>query len=284
MLDNVPEEAYRTKGILVVSAYDESGLEHTLALPISIHRPLEIVYTGKADIAQIYAATPMSGCLTGSTAGTDYTYSESTTETRSRSIGMNWDQTWMESHSVTNERSRTETNGVTITKYDLFTGVSGSYGEFGTQWHVGLESIIRAGYQGHYNQGWSTMRAHMTGQTIGEDHSVSDTVSQSLTRTEGHTIAQGMSDFYEISSSDMKLNSFTTTIFAGMYAVAYRQTTRLHRPGTMIAYNLCGEPSVAGQVALTDWVWSVDVAQGGACPPFPVPNLPPPQCAIGPCE
>ena len=62
------------------------------------------------------------------------------------------------------------------------------------------------------------------------------------------------------------------------------QTTRLALPGSIVAYNLCGNPSIVAQTDFYDYIWSVDLAQGEACPPFPKSKLPDAQCFLSPCS
>ena len=63
----------------------------------------------------------------------------------------------------------------------------------------------------------------------------------------------------------------------------YRQTVRIALPGAFVAYNLCGIPEVVGETNFFDYTWSVDLATGSSCPPFPASSLPPATCYITPC-
>jgi hypothetical protein len=51
----------------------------------------------------------------------------------------------------------------------------------------------------------------------------------------------------------------------------------------IVAYNLCGVPTVVADASLDDFIWSVDLAQGDECPPFPEPDLSAAACYIQPC-
>jgi len=52
----------------------------------------------------------------------------------------------------------------------------------------------------------------------------------------------------------------------------------------IVAYNLCGVPTVVADATLDDFIWSVDLAQGEECPPFPESDLPEAQCFQSPCR
>jgi hypothetical protein len=76
---------------------------------------------------------------------------------------------------------------------------------------------------------------------------------------------------------------FQGMILPGEYGLFYRQTSRLALPGAIVAYDLCGAPNVVAETQLQDYIWSVDLAQGAECPPFPETDLPEPECFQQPC-
>ena len=87
MFNPVPnDERFYVAGIRVV-AYDAEGNSVETALPMTVHRPIEIEYDGNYEIAERYEPVPVSGCIPGSV-GSRATYSESRTETRQKSVSM----------------------------------------------------------------------------------------------------------------------------------------------------------------------------------------------------
>ncbi len=78
-----------------VIAYDDDGNSVETALPMSVHRPMEVVAIGKTPVtAQIYEPNPVSGCIPGGI-GTVVEYSESETETRQASVKVTVSNKWL---------------------------------------------------------------------------------------------------------------------------------------------------------------------------------------------
>ena len=88
------EQFYVTS--LRVKAYDAEGNMAETALPLSVHRALEVVYDGKREVAERYAPAPVSGCIPGSI-GTRVSYSETKSEFRQRTVSMTINQSWLRS-------------------------------------------------------------------------------------------------------------------------------------------------------------------------------------------
>jgi hypothetical protein len=88
------EQFYVTS--LRVKAYDAEGNMAETALPLSVHRALEIVYDGKREVAERYEPAPVSGCIPGSI-GTRVSYSETKSEFRQRTVSMTVNQNWLRS-------------------------------------------------------------------------------------------------------------------------------------------------------------------------------------------
>lgn len=123
MFNPVPnDERFYVAGIRVV-AYDADGNSVETALPMTVHRPIEIEYDGNYEIAEQYEPVPVSGCIPGSV-GSRVSYSESRTETRQRSVSvtlssrfsqqagvtqsMNWQEGISEGNSTSRSLSGTE--------------------------------------------------------------------------------------------------------------------------------------------------------------------------------
>jgi hypothetical protein len=273
-----------------VASTDTNGVEHQMQLTIGVHRPIEYIDSGVSQIAQIEEAAPDSGCLSGGdTNGTTVTYMQSHTDTRTRTLGLTWDENWL--NSVTNEHggATTVTNGInwnatnTDTQGWTFgweTGVSATGGEKAGVPGIAEESLsltVSGGIHGDHSWGFSDSRS------VGGDHSQSDTESWATSSTTSHTVAKGSSDFWAVSSADSKSLSFTGLVLPHRFGVFYRQTTRIAIPGSVVAYNLCGTPQVVADADFFDYQWSLELAQGDTCSPLPKSHLPAAQCVMSPC-
>jgi hypothetical protein len=293
--ERVPQEVPFYLASLGVASLDTKGRQHILSLDFGVHTPIEHIQTGKVKVAEIMEAAPVSGCISGGeTNGRTVTYTEQETDTRSRTVGVNWNQEWREEVSETQGTSTTETNGVSVEVSESET--------VGTEWgwedgrdisgggNAGgsLFGVVEVGVSGEYkdihreHRSWNASRT--VGRTVGRSYSRSDTESWAFTQTIGQSVSQGGSDFWTIESSSSTIVSFEGLILPGEYGVFYRQTTRLAIPGAVVSYNLCGEPEIVAETNFYDYAWSVDLAQGAECPPFPESSLPEAQCLIAPCE
>lgn len=100
VFNEVPEgqQAYVTE--LRVIAYDKEGRSVETALPISVHRPLEVIYDGSYELAERLEPVPVSGCIPGGI-GSNVSYSESVSETRTQRVSMAISQRWSSSSGRT---------------------------------------------------------------------------------------------------------------------------------------------------------------------------------------
>lgn len=76
-----------------------------------------------------------------------------------------------------------------------------------------------------------------------------------------------------VSSSKSKDLKITGKILPKQFGVFYRQTIQLERVGNLVGHGPCGSSQDLGQVIVTDWVWSPDLAKSMGCPPLPPSNL-----------
>ena len=93
-------------GIRIIAENDEGERIET-ALPISVHRPIEVRYGGAYELAQVYEPEPVSGCQQGSLGGS-VSYSERYTETRQQSVRMTVSRNFNESSSAAETQSLNE--------------------------------------------------------------------------------------------------------------------------------------------------------------------------------
>lgn len=277
-------------GGFAVRALGADGIERKLDLAIGIHRPIEYIDSGEVKIAQIEPAKPDSGCLSGGeTNGTTVSYTETHTETRTRTLGLTWDESWLTSvsnmtggsttrtNSVNWNVSHTETEGWTF-GWDASTSVTGGAeaSVFGLA-KASLSTTVQGGIHQDHNWGYTD------GRSVGGDYSESDTESWATTNTQSHNVGQGSSDFWAVSSADSTALSMTGLILPGRFGVFYRQVTRIAIPGSVVAYNLCGQPEVVAQSHFFDYLWSLELAQGASCSPLPESKLPGAECIMAPC-
>jgi hypothetical protein len=93
VFNQIPDnmQSYVT-GVRVV-AYDNEGKMVETALPISVHRPIEVKYDGSYELAERYEPVPVSGCIPGAV-GNQVSYSETSVDTRTQSVSMTVSNSW----------------------------------------------------------------------------------------------------------------------------------------------------------------------------------------------
>jgi len=289
VVPEVPGNALAYGAVLSIVATDAGGQLYGSAFAIAVHRPLEFFYNGNVIVGEVLAPAPVSACIPGGEAGRDAMYDESMSETRSRGYSLNWNESWLSSHTVSSSSSSTvglsETNGVgfATTDGESFRWSLGS--EVGGSGTIGLSDIVSIGISakvtgmigGETRRDVENSRDRETGLT--ESETTTDTAS--ATETTG-----GMSGEvfrWDVSSTETVARGFGGRVLPGTYGVFYRQTLRLLRRGLLVAYNQCGAATVVGDLDFTDWTWSPDLALGEGCPPLPRSNLPEAECLVAPC-
>lgn len=175
-----------------ILAIDSQGNQAQRTVVLKVWSAIEVDYKGGYKVVQSFDPTPVSGCINGGDIGRDVTYSELTSETRSRSI-----------------------------KY-----IAKASGGFDIK-------VVR-------------LNAEF-----------------------------GMEVEGSVSSSKSKDLKITGKILPKQWAAFYRQTLQVERNASLRAHGPCGSTQDLGQVVVTDWVWSPDLAKksGGTCPPLPKSNL-----------
>ncbi len=120
----VPENLqYYVAGIRV-TAYNDQGEMIETALPMTIHRPVEVRYGGKYELAEVYEPEPVTGCTPG-TIGATVQYEERQSETRQQSVNVTVSSNWRRSSGRTISEQLRE--GVSI-------GESNSQRRGGAEW------------------------------------------------------------------------------------------------------------------------------------------------------
>ncbi len=73
-----------------VAVTDASGKSTTLTIPFTVHQRAEMLYDNSFKIAERFEPILVTDCIPGGDIGRDVTYHESSSESRSRSMGYNW--------------------------------------------------------------------------------------------------------------------------------------------------------------------------------------------------
>lgn len=396
----VPDNANGFTTSVIVSAEGDDGQTYTLEVPIVVRRPLQVFFDSGMSMAQLFEPEPVSGCIPGGQGGVEVGYSESHSETRSRTVTHTQVDGWQENYgeAFTDTHMTADTEGKQVTRgttssysdtrseswqevnqtsesttqarqttghvtfsssdtesYDwgihgeeshsfskelgleagltgtvegtlapsaTVLGVGGSLGSLSTSLQTSLKAQGKLGWVDTESGGWtanhgtsstsgvsrgasvsnstsntrgsSHSEAYQTGraQTYGEANSYATTALQSQTRTYSQaqqrstTLGKSMSESdavaETVTSTDTTTLDTRATIPPQMYGVWYRQTTRLIRRGVVVAYDLCGNADVVGDIAIDDWTWAPNLAIGDTCPPEP--DLPAAECFVEPCD
>ncbi len=258
---------------------------YSTAFAVGVHRPLEFFYNGNVTVAEVLAPTPVSACIPGGETGRQVGYNEGSSETRTRSYSVSWNESWLASHTVASATSQTigltETNGVgfATTDGEMFRWSLG--GEVGGT--IGLSKLVSLGVKATFGIENTTSRAveNSRNREEGLNQSATTTDTEAATESTGGGSAEEFA--WSVSSTDSLSRDFGGLIFAGVYGVFYRQTLRLIRRGILVAYNQCGAAEVVSDVDFVDWTWAPDLALGDSCPPLPESHLPPAECFVSPC-
>ncbi|MFH1131561.1 MAG: hypothetical protein V1754_09505 [Pseudomonadota bacterium] len=129
----------------------------------------------------------------------------------------------------------------------------------------------------------------LPGGDIGRD--VTYTEHNSETRTRGFKVNAGVQAGFDIKivrlnaefgvevNSEVASSQSKDLVISGLvlpkeYAAFYRQTLQLERKADLKSHGPCGNSLYLGEVIVTDWVWSPDLAKSKKCPPLPISNLP----------
>ena len=96
MFNPVPNDTQFYVAGIRVTAYDADGNTVETAMPVSVHRPVEIRYGGEYELAEVYHPVPVSGCIPGTLGGTAE-YRETESETRQQSVNLTVSRSWRNS-------------------------------------------------------------------------------------------------------------------------------------------------------------------------------------------
>jgi hypothetical protein len=120
----VPDDKQFAISVIRVVAYDAQGRSVETALPITVHRPMEVGYGGKIELAERYEPEAVSGCIPGGI-HTEVEYSETHTEERQQTVSVTVSTNFME--EIGQSQARDWTQGIS-------TGESRSHTLGGSDW------------------------------------------------------------------------------------------------------------------------------------------------------
>lgn len=95
----VPVDQQAYVSAVRVIASDDKGEQVETALPLGVHRPMEVIYTGAYELAQRYEPEPVMGCMPGSIDNT-VSYSEQTVERRQQTVSVTVNRAWTHSENA----------------------------------------------------------------------------------------------------------------------------------------------------------------------------------------
>lgn len=82
----------------------------------------------------------------------------------------------------------------------------------------------------------------------------------------------GVDTSASVSSSKSQGLNLSGQVLPGEFGVFYRQTTKVYRVAKLTAHNQCGQTADLGEVILTDWLFTPELATGSTCvPPSQLP-------------
>ncbi|MBK9071098.1 MAG: hypothetical protein IPL79_08880 [Myxococcales bacterium] len=291
VLAPVPDDATMYIAEVRLTAIDDDNKSITVVYPIPVHRPLAFIPSGEPRLAQIEQAVPVSGCMAGGLNGSNVRYEETQSETRTRQVQYRWDSNW------SSEKSD-QTSTTTDWRNGSNTGFSGGGDHnWGGNWSENLGGSLGGSgtIGGGLAPGSVTVHAEVSyGKTWGghdggsENWSTtggndrSDGGAETLTTTIGVTQggSEGVSEFYDVSSTRSITNASINDIIPNMYGIWFRQVTRWSHPASVIEFDLCGEPHVVAEVEIADYQWGIGLGQGTSCAEVK-PSLPEPVCYLG---
>jgi hypothetical protein len=217
LLPVVPPDRPTYGVIFSIIARDAKGAAVRSVFGMQAHNPLEVVYDGRYQLAQIYAAQPVSACMPGGQQGRNVDYTESKSETRSRSLSVTLSSTWLKSdennwsttdgknittskavtdgysntHSTTNsftfERNHSETDGVSF-NWSNSTEVKAEAKVGFSLFEVGgsvANTRTVGGERSHSTtNGWSQSNTNAVTDSETRDHSETTTDSTSISKTD----------------------------------------------------------------------------------------------------
>ncbi|MFC1641419.1 hypothetical protein ACFL5O_01835 [Myxococcota bacterium] len=199
-------------------------------------------------------------------------------------VGVQADVGWEASINVGAQyklgRIRSETVGSSHTDSQGYSRAA-SFGSSATEGGATTQGFARS-----CGQQWGIAQTYAEANSFTTSRQQSQTRAYTEATARNESLAEALQNSVSIqetvSTTDTTAFDISGTIPAHATGVWYRQTTRLVRKGVVVAYDLCGNADVVGDVTLDDWTWAPNLAIGEGCPP--PSDLPEPECFIEPCD
>jgi hypothetical protein len=96
----IPDDVQMAVVSIRVKAFNQNGQFVENAIPMTVHRPMELQYDGNTQLAQVFDPVPVTGCMFGGI-GTEVSYSETVSETKQQSVSV----------TISNQWNQAQTNG-----------------------------------------------------------------------------------------------------------------------------------------------------------------------------
>lgn len=162
----VPDQQTFYVAQFAVEAMGTDGNTYGVTYGFGVHKPIEYIPTGPAQVAEYEAPVPVGGCIPGNQfGGQDVTYTDTQTDDRTRNVSYSWDQNWQKSQEQSQMSGVTMHNGVNLS-VDNSTNSSYSAG-----WSVGQDSSHST------SSGWSKDYGSNSSNTNGTERGGSLTVN-----------------------------------------------------------------------------------------------------------
>ncbi|MBK9071097.1 MAG: hypothetical protein IPL79_08875 [Myxococcales bacterium] len=272
----VPADATTYIASIRVTAKNADNDAIQVVYPLPVIRPLAFIPNGEPRLAQIEQAVPVSGCMAGGINGQNVRYEETQSETRQRQIQYNWNSDWSTDKSTQTTETTDWSNGTNTGfsnggdhnwggNWSENAGVSG-----GTSGTIGgglAPGSVSAHIEASYGKTWG---GHDGGSqnwsdTGGTDRRDGGSTSDSSTLSTRQGGSEGVSEFYDVSSTKSITSAVTADIIPSMFGVWFRQVTRWSHPAAVVEYDLCGNPHMVAEVEIADYQWAVSLGQGTDC-------------------
>lgn len=273
VLAPVPDGAAFHATTLRLAVESAAGQLFTSEYVFGVHRPVEYLDWISPVLAEIERPVAVSGCIAGGVNGNHVEYTEQDEDTRSRTVSTSWDETWLQEHSSQYSTAHEQRDGVNLAiDADSESGWQITWNHTGppsTAGSVGFLALAEAGARHSWPDG-----VH----TVGNDFSVADT--ESVIHGDGRPIVEPGEDMWQTSSAITR--STSAEVLPSFYGRWFRQVTRVQWPGSVVAYNLCGQPQLVADAAIDDYDWAAHLGQGASCDEIE-PALPAAECRLAPC-
>jgi hypothetical protein len=282
----IPDNLKSYTAKVFIQAEDRDGGTYSSVFGIGVHRPLDVFYNGNVEIAEIFAPQPVSSCIRGGINGRQVSYDETQVDSETRTWETNWEEEWLRRHTVSEGTERAireqrvnslgfSTSDEQLFRWEMSNEVRGSVG---VPKVIGLELAQTETSAGQTREEEERTINRESGLEQEERTTRQEEIEEANSQRRGGSFQR------QVTSEERINRDFGGEVIAGTAGVFYRQKVRMIRRAALVTYNACGIAQTIGEIDITDWNWSPDLALGDSCNPLPESNLPPAQCNVPPCS